>query len=482
MTYFNNAIQTKRNLLTRIIKLLKNDELFDKIDRIPLEMRPKSKSPIRCCVHKDRAVIKYKAMAMMGFSMEDEEDELTTLKTYAEKAISNHTMHKEHLTVIDEACSSCVQVNYTVSNLCQGCEARACQVNCPKDAIRVLNGKAIIDHQKCVSCGLCQKACPFHAIAYLPVPCEEACPVNAIKKDENGIEVIDMDKCIYCGKCMTACPFGAIMEKSQVVQLSSKLKGKDELVAMVAPAIFGQFKTNPGQLLGALKQIGFTHIMEVAEGADITAKNETTEWIESVQLNNPFLTSSCCPAHTLLSEKHIKKIAPYVSHTKSPMIYTAELAQQRYPNASRVFIGPCLAKRNEAQRSGLVDYVLTFEELNAIFTAYEINFTDTTNVEMEPAISTAARGFALSGGVANAIKQSIPNGYAFKEFLVDGLTKKNIKLLKAFTAKAPDYNFIEVMGCEGGCINGPGSIANSRASQTAMKKFIQELETSDITV
>jgi [FeFe] hydrogenase (group B1/B3) len=482
MTYFNNAIQTKRELLTRIIKLLKNDELFDKIDRIPLEMRPKSKSPIRCCVHKDRAVIKYKAMAMMGFSMEDEEDELTPLKIYAEKAINNQAMHKEHLTVIDEACSSCVQVNYTVSNLCQGCEARACQVNCPKDAIRVLNGKAIIDHQKCVSCGLCQKACPFHAIAYLPVPCEEACPVNAIKKDENGIEVIDMDKCIYCGKCMTACPFGAIMEKSQIVQLSSKLKGKDEMVAMVAPAIFGQFKTNPGQLLGALKQIGFTHIMEVAEGADITAKNETTEWIESVQLNNPFLTSSCCPAHTLLSEKHIKKIAPYVSHTKSPMIYTAELAKERYPNAPRVFIGPCLAKRNEAEKSGLVDYVLTFEELNAIFTAYEIHFSDTTNMELEPAISTAARGFALSGGVANAIKQSIPNGYAFKEFLVDGLTKKNIKLLKAFTAKAPDYNFIEVMGCEGGCINGPGSVANSRASQAAMKKFIQELESSNIPV
>ena len=197
MTYFNNAIQTRRELLTRIIKLLKEDELFEKIDRIPLEMRPKSKTPIRCCVHKDRAVIKYKAMAMMGFCVADEEDELTPLRDYAEKSVQKKGIPDEHLTVIDEACSSCVQVNYTVSNLCQGCEARACQVNCPKDAIRVLNGKAIIDHQKCVNCGLCQKACPFHAIAYLPVPCEEACPVNAIKKDENGIEVIDKSKCIY---------------------------------------------------------------------------------------------------------------------------------------------------------------------------------------------------------------------------------------------------------------------------------------------
>ncbi|MCW3787344.1 monomeric [FeFe] hydrogenase [Plebeiibacterium sediminum] len=477
MTYFNNAIQTRRELLTRIIKLLKEDELFEKIDRIPLEMRPKSKTPIRCCVHKDRAVIKYKAMAMMGFCIADEEDELTPLRDYAEKSVQKKGIPDEHLTVIDEACSSCVQVNYTVSNLCQGCEARACQVNCPKDAIRVLNGKAIIDHQKCVNCGLCQKACPFHAIAYLPVPCEEACPVNAIKKDENGIEVIDKSKCIYCGKCMTACPFGAIMEKSQVIQLTYNLKQKEEMVAMVAPAIFGQFKAKPENLLGALKEIGFTHVIEVAEGADVTAQNETAEWIENVQNNNLFMTSSCCPAHTLLSEKHIPKIQPHVSHTKSPMYYTAEIAKERFPNAKRVFIGPCLAKRSEAQHAKNVDYVLTFEELSVIFLAYNIQFPEADEVNLKLNISNEARGFALSGGVANAIKASIPNGYAFKEFLVDGLTRKNIKLLKAFTAKAPDYNFIEVMGCEGGCINGPGSVSTSKASQAAMKKFLSELET-----
>lgn len=476
MTYFNNAIQTKRELLTRLIKLLKEDQLFEKIDRIPLDMRPKSKTPIRCCVHKDRAVIKYKSMAIMGFCTKDEEDELTPLSAYAKEAVNKKGFSAEHLTVIDEACSSCVQVNYTVSNLCQGCAGRACQVNCPKDAIRVVNSKAIIDNQKCVNCGLCQKACPFHAIAYLPVPCEEACPVKAVKKNEDGIEVIDMDKCIYCGKCMTACPFGAIMEKSQVLQLTSSLKKKEETVAMVAPAILGQFKASPEQILGALKQLGFTHVMEVAEGADITAKNETEEWIESVQKNDPFMTSSCCPAHTLLSEKHIKTLQPFVSHTKSPMIYTAELAKEKFPNAQRVFIGPCLAKRHEAEQSGLIDYVLTFEELNSFFTAYEIDFASTENMALMSSISSDARGFALSGGVAEAIKNSVPNGYAFKEFLIDGLHKKNIKLLKAFSAKAPDYNFIEVMGCEGGCMNGPGSVTSFKPGQALLKKAIKAQE------
>ncbi len=476
MTYFNNAIQTKRELLTRILKLQKDDELLDKIDRIPLEMRPKSKTPIRCCVHKDRAVLKYKAMAMMGYCIDDEEDELTPLKDYAKNALTITEAPDNHLTVITEACSSCVQVNYTVSNLCQGCEARACQVNCPKNAISVVNGKALIDHQKCVSCGLCQQACPYHAIAYLPVPCEEACPVKAIKKDGDGTELIDESKCILCGKCMTACPFGAIMEKSQVLQLHQKLKNKEELVAMVAPAIFSQFKTEPEFLLGALRAIGFTHILEVAEGADITAKNETEEWIETVQKEQPFITSSCCPAHVLLAEKHIPAIKPFVSHTKSPMYYAAEIAAKKYPNAQKVFIGPCLAKRDEAQKAGQIEFVLTFEELSAIFNAYQIDFPKTETISLGLNISNEARGFALSGGVANAIKQSLPNGYAFKEYLVNGLTKKNIKLLKAFTAKAPDSNFIEVMGCEGGCINGPGSINLSRVSEAAMKKFLASLE------
>jgi len=481
MTYFNNAIQTKRELLSRIIKLLNEDKLFEDIDRIPLEMRPKSKTPIRCCVHKDRAVIKYKAMAMMGFCIDDEEDELTPLKEYAKKAINNKEFAKEHLTVIDEACSSCVQVNYTVSNLCQGCEARACQFNCPKDAIRVLNGKAIIDHQKCVNCGLCQKACPYHAIAYLPVPCEEACPVKAIKKNEDGIEIIDKSKCIYCGKCMTACPFGAIMEKSQALQIANLLKNKTEMVAMVAPAIFGQYKTKPEHIFGALKSIGFTSIIEVAEGADITAKNETAEWIESIQKNDPFLTSSCCPSYTLLSQRHLTHIKPYVSHTKSPMIYASQIAKEKYPNAKRVFIGPCLAKRQEAEQSGEIDYVLTFEELNSFFTASEINFPTTEAVALQSCISAEARGFALSGGVAEAIKKSVPNGYAFKEFLVDGLNKKNIKLLKAFTIKTPDYNFIEVMGCEGGCMNGPGSIIAYKTGQVLLKKVIKEHEEQALT-
>ena len=162
----------------------------------------------------------------MGFDMSDETDELTPLSSYAQRVVEGGRPVKDNiLCVIDEACSSCIQVNYEITNLCRGCVARSCYMNCPKEAIRFkLNGQALIDHEKCISCGKCHQNCPYHAIVYIPVPCEEACPVKAIKKDENNVEHIDETRCIYCGKCINACPFGAIFEVSQVFDVLEAIR------------------------------------------------------------------------------------------------------------------------------------------------------------------------------------------------------------------------------------------------------------------
>ncbi|MCU4164475.1 monomeric [FeFe] hydrogenase [Carboxylicivirga caseinilyticus] len=477
MTYYNNAVRTKRELLIRLIQLLDSNHLFDQIDRIALEMRPRTKAPIRCCVHKDRAVLKYKIMAAMGFNISDEEDELTPLRDYALKAIEGIESNGEFLTVVDEACSSCVQVNYTVSNLCQGCEGRPCQVNCPKDAITVINGKANIDHHKCVNCGLCQKACPFHAIAYLPVPCEESCPVKAIKKDEHGIEQIDFDKCIHCGKCMTACPFGAIAEKSQVLHFYNTLKlQKQKMVAMVAPAVLSQYKGTSSQILEAIKAIGFDEVIEVAEGAEMTTQEETRELLENIEQQKPFMTTSCCPSYVYLAENHIPQLKEHISHTHTPMIYTAQKAKKLYPDYATVFIGPCLAKRKEAYLSGIIDYVITTEELASIWTALKIdpaNFADEKNVNKD--LKPENRGFAASGGVHQSILLNLNKDVKIRSQVINGLNKKSIKLLKAFTKKQPDLDFIEVMACEGGCISGPGNITAPNISQNNLQKVMNEL-------
>lgn len=477
MTYYNNAVITKRELLVRLIRLLNNNELFEKIDRIPLEMRPRTNSPIRCCVHKDRAVIKYKIMALLGFNISDEKDELTPLKEYAKKAIQGHSLTGDFLTVVDEACSSCVQVNYTVSNLCQGCEGRPCQVNCPKDAITVINGKANIDHQKCVNCGLCQKACPFHAIAYLPVPCEESCPVKAISKNANGIEVIDFDKCIHCGKCMTACPFGAISEKSQILNLFYNIKhNKEKTIAMVAPAVLSQFKANSSQILKAIKAIGFSEVIEVAEGAKLTSQNETIELQERLVAGDPFMTTSCCPSYVALTKKHIPELQAHVSHTPSPMVYTTQMVKERHANHKIVFIGPCLAKRREAFENKNIDYVLTTEELGAIWAALKIDVLNFNNSScISPSVTAESRGYAASGGVSRAIQSVLATDNKLNMQQIDGLTKKSIKLLKTFSRKAPKSSFIEVMACEGGCINGPANVAPSNVSQQTLIKAMNEL-------
>ena len=176
MPFTNNVMIVRHKLLTELVKLWKNDELVDRIDRLPIQLSPRrSKHEGRCCVHKERAVWRYKSLPLLGMTMEDETDELTPLSEFAFRAMKragSGAPREDILTVIDEACSSCVQINYEITNLCRGCIARYCMTNCPKKAVHLKkNGQAFIDHDACISCGICHDSCPYHAIVYIPVPC-----------------------------------------------------------------------------------------------------------------------------------------------------------------------------------------------------------------------------------------------------------------------------------------------------------------------
>ena len=168
-------------------------------------------------------------------------------------------------------------------------------MHCPKGAVHFdkKTGQAHIDHDTCISCGICHKSCPYHAIVYIPVPCEEACPVKAISKDEHNIEHINEDKCIYCGKCLNACPFGAIFEISQVFDILEAIRAGEKLIAIPAPSVLGQFKATIEQVYGALKEIGFADVIEVAEGAMHTTSNEAHELLEKLEEGQKFMTTSC---------------------------------------------------------------------------------------------------------------------------------------------------------------------------------------------
>lgn len=470
--YENNATLRRRDLLIKLSRLLFEDKLISHIDRIAVQMFPKrSDSSTRCCIYKSRAIIKYRTMAILGFSIEDEYDELMPLSKYAQMALEREKVEFPILTVIDEACSSCVKANYVVTNVCRGCFARPCMMNCPKKAISMHDGQAKIDPAKCVNCGLCMKACPYHAVIYVPVPCEESCPVGAITKDELGLEKIDYSKCIYCGKCTRECPFGAIMEKSQIIDVIKQLKSNKKVIAIVAPAVVGQFPAEFEKIVSAIKQAGFADVVEAAIGADITAVKETAEFKERIAHGSEFMTTSCCPAYTEAVKKHVPELEKFVSATHTPMHYIAEIVRKKYRDAIAVFIGPCVAKRKEAIENPYMDYVLTFEELGALFVAKGIEVGQCDQASIENPAQRIGRMFPVSGGVTCAIKETLGTDNGFNPVLIDGLSKQSVKTLKTYAKGACPGNFVEVMSCEGGCVAGPGVLSNPKIAAVKVKNL-----------
>ncbi len=460
----NNTDILRRELITRIIRHLDAGTLLENVDDIPYLMRPRNGEITRCCIYKDRAMLKYRAMGVLGYGIDDEKDERARLSEYCSEAFNRTTVGKTPMSVMDEACSACVKDNYVVTNMCRGCVARPCETNCPKKAIFFANGKAQIESSKCVNCGLCLKNCPFHAIIYQPVPCEESCPVGAISKNENGKEVIDHSKCIYCGRCISACPFGAIMERSHIVDIYKQLKDNNKrVIAIVAPAIAGQFKAPLESILSAIKKIGFDQVLEVAMGADVTTEREAEEFIEKMKNGEKFMTTSCCPSYYRLAGKHIPEIIPYVSHTRSPMHYAAEIVKSKNPDATIVFIGPCLAKRFEAYSDPLVDYVLSFEEVGTTLVALGININDPSTEELDSAINPTSRGYAATSGVAKAVQKMVGNRAEMTPIVINGISKESIRDLRGFVNHCPG-NMVEVMACEGGCVNGCNVIANPKVA------------------
>ncbi len=487
----NKTIYLRREIIARIARLYFEDKIIEEIDKIPIKMIRKNDSPFRCCIYKDRELIKYRTIASLGFSLENEfEIDSNLLSDYAKLAIEREKPAFPILTFIDEACKSCVRTNYFVTNVCKNCVAKPCMVNCPKDAISISSdsNQAKIDPKKCVNCGLCMKVCPFHAIVYVPVPCEESCPVGAISKDERGKEKIDYDKCIFCGKCKNSCPFGAIMEKSQVIDVIKHIKSGKKIIALIAPSIIGQFPADLNNIIAGLKKLGFTYVIEVALGADITAEIEGSEFIERMNRGDKVMGTSCCPAYTEAVRKHAKAFLPFVSHAKTPTAYTAEIAKNEFKDAIRVFIGPCIAKKHEGLTNPDIDYVLTFEEIGSMFMARDIDALsrdiskDCGEKEVDFKKATKiGRSFPVSGGVANALKSAllkIDSKIELKPAFINGFTKQNVKLLNIYANGNCPGNLLEVMSCEGGCIAGPGVISKPQISGKKLNEFLENEHSS----
>ena len=466
----------KREILVRLIKAYLSDDFAENTRLIPFAMRPKgSEVPYRCCIHKERAILRDRTVAGLGMSIEEADDSVL-LSTLANEALERKEPEENPLTVLTTACKGCVPSRIYVTDLCQGCVARPCVNTCKFGAISIKDGKSVIDPEKCKNCGMCVQVCPYQAITKIIVPCENACPVGAIAKGEDGHAKIDFEKCISCGKCVAACPFGAVHEKSQIIDILKNIKAGKKVIAMVAPAIMGQLPCKPTQLKEAIMKLGFADVYEVAQGADVTTKTEAKEFEERLEAGAEFMTTSCCAGYNELVEKHIPEMKPFRSDTKTPLYYTAEIVKKEHPDSVTVFFSPCNAKRKEAMQNPNVDFVINYEELGAWFVALGVQVSECGEVEFKAEASAEGRNYAVTGGVAKAVQTMLPEHLPTYPVVINGLDKQSIRDLKKYAKNGVCElgNLIEVMACPGGCLGGNGTVNSYKQALKQLTGYVNE--------
>ena len=476
--------QRRRRVFREVANLAyHSSNLKDDMEALPYKIVDYEESKYWESVYRDRAIIRERIRLAMGMSLRPENRERPGHLTEGleESNIDEKYYEPPLMQVIPSACNACPENKYEVTNSCMGCVAHPCQEVCPKDAISFVNGKSVIDQEKCIKCGKCKAVCPYDAICHKERPCKAACGVNAIGSDAYGRAAIDNDVCVSCGMCMVSCPFGAIADKSQIFQLIRAMQSGREIVAQVAPAFVGQFgpKVTPDVFKTALKELGFAEVYETAIGADMGCMAEAEHYVKEVASGNQeFALTSCCPSWSVMAKHFFPETIDKISNELTPMVATARLIKKERPNASVVFIGPCASKKLEASRRTVrsdVDFVITFEELTGMFEARGILLEEIKAMDEMKDATAAGRGYGVAGGVAQAIEQCVKEYYPDVEVHVqhaEGLAecRKTLALAKAGRMKGC---LIEGMACPGGCIAGAGTNIAIPQAAKELEKFKQ---------
>ena len=467
MRKFDTKVQhLKYKVLREVARLAWDDRLLEAAMDVPKIIVPGKEATMRCCVYKERAILSDRVKMAMGGNKDN----------------------PNVIEVLETACDDCPAGGYEISDACRGCLAHRCEDVCRRGAITFdHNQKAHIDKSKCVECGACAKVCPYSAIVNNKRPCQMACKIKAISMSDTKAACIDNDKCIACGACVYQCPFGAIADKSFILNVIDMLKKSNnnaqyKVFAVIAPSISSQFTyARLGQVISGIKSLGFFTVVEAALGADMVAWQEADELMEK-----GLLTTSCCPGFVDYIKKHFPELEKHISHNLSPMAAIGKYIKETSPGAKVVFIGPCTAKKTEAQQEHVkahVDSVITFEELQALFDSRDIDITTLPDDVLDNA-SYFGRIFARSGGVSDAVSQAISEkgvvDFALKPVPCDGIEACRTALLKL--SKGIDIgNFIEGMACSGGCIGGAGCLTHGEKNKAEVDKYGREAMEKTIT-
>lgn len=314
--------------------------------------------------------------------------------------------------------------------------------------------------------------------------CQESCPFDAILVDEDEqTTYICSDKCTDCGFCVEGCPSGSILDRVEFLPLANLLKENVPVVAAVAPAIMGQFgkDVTVNQLRTAFKRMGFTDMVEVAFFADMLTLKEAIEFDDHVKDKDDFMiTSCCCPMWVAMLKKVYKDLVKHVSPTVSPMIAAGRVLKSLNPNLKVVFIGPCVAKKAEIREPDLlgdIDFVLTFAELKDIFDAFNISPGILPETESVEYASRGGRLYARTGGVSIAISECVERMFPDKQENLTAVQANGVKECKEMLSNIQKGiiagNFIEGMGCIGGCVGGPKAIIPRDEGRASVNEFAE---------
>lgn len=481
---YSSVTDIRRKVFTEIARLAyEGGDYAAKIEQLPYKILPGERAMYRDSIFLERAIVGERLRLGIGLPLRRMDEHAPLSEGIEESAIAEKYYDDPLINIIKFACNACPDNQVIVTDTCQGCLAHPCKEVCPKDAISIINGKSFIDQEKCIKCGRCKDVCPYGAITKLERPCARSCGMDAIKSDEFGRAEIDYDKCVSCGMCLVNCPFGAIVDKGQIFQTIHAMNDGKEVIAAIAPAFVGQFGVGvtPEKVKGALKELGFADVVEVAIGADLCTVEEAQDFLTKVPEQQPFMATSCCPAWSVMAKKLFPDFKPYISMALTPMVLTGRLIKKTKPDAKVVFIGPCAAKKLEASRKSVrsdIDFVLTFEEVMGMFEAKGIDLAQAVSDEPFEAGTANGRGFAVSGGVAGAVKQCIQKEHPDKEVLIDsaeGLKNCRTMLMMAKAGKRNGY-LLEGMACPGGCVAGAGTLQPVVKSSALVKKYTNDAE------
>ena len=284
--------------------------------------------------------------------------------------------------------------------------------------------------------------------------CIRHCPVKAIRFSANQAHIIG-NECILCGQCFVVCPQNAKEIVDETEKVKVLLQSGEPVFVSLAPSFIANYESiGINSMRQALKKLGFYDVEETAIGATIV-KTEYERMLQEEERD--VVISSCCHSINLLIQKHYPAALEYLADVVSPMQAHCKDIKKRYPNAKTVFIGPCVAKKDEAEHyEGIVDAVLTFEELT--------KWLNEENIELKKEIDndahSRARFFPTTGGVLKTMSKDI-QGYSY--LAIDGVDNCIAAIKDVIDGKIHKC-FIEMSACIGSCIGGPIMEKHHRSS------------------